>query len=225
MCFLTMTFYVLQLKTMVGRKMKKLILIIIFLIFILGCSSTQDIDSVSKASPPWKLDGAQKDFMKDKKVKYKTLVAYFSKTGNTQKIAFKISIMLKADLERIVDLNNRGFILGGGAATFGIAADINKSKYKAEDYDLVVIGTPIWSWSMSPAIRAYLNQNKGKFKKVAFFVTSGNTAPDNVVESMEKLIDTKSIAHIGYIEKDFKDTHKVQERLNTFLVNFLEMKK
>jgi|GEM_PF-713647 len=205
--------------------MKNLLSVVLVSIFLIGCSSAQKTDTVSKASPPWKLNENQKAFMKDKKIKYKTLVVYFSKTGNTQKIAFKISIILKADLERIIDLNNRGFCLGGGEATFGIAAKIKKPKFKAEDYDLVLIGTPIWSWSMTPAIRAYLKKNKGKIKRVAFFVTAGGTKPDKIVKNMEKLLDIKSISHIGFTRKDFKKPLLVQKKLNTFLMNFLDIKK
>jgi len=204
--------------------MKKIIFISLLCLVFTDCSTSQKgrVDTVSKSSPEWKLDADQKTFLHNKKPKYKTLVVYFSKSGNTQKIAYKIAIMLKGDIDRITDLNNRGFCLGGGAATFGIAADIGAMKYNPADYDLVILGTPVWSWNMSPAMRAYIKKYRGKFKNLGFFVTAGGTAPDKIIKKMEKLSGKKGIAFTGFIEKEFKTPEVIQERLNKFLLNFLK---
>jgi len=204
--------------------MKKIIFASLLCLIISGCSSSQKkgVDTVSKSSPEWKLDADQKNFLHNKKPKYKTLVVYFSKTGNTQKIAYKIAVMLKGDIDRIIDLKNRGFCLGGGAAMFGMTADIGDMKYNPADYDLVILGTPIWSWNMSPAMRAYIEKYKGKFKNLGFFVTAGGTAPGKIVKKMEKLTGKKGIAFTGFIEKEFKTPGVIQKRLNKFLLNFLK---
>jgi hypothetical protein len=39
------------------------------------------------------------------------------------------------------------------------------------DYDLVIVGTPIWAWSPAVAIRTYLGKNSLSGKKVALFFT------------------------------------------------------
>ncbi len=202
--------------------MRKISIVFLSIIFLWGCSSSQEIDSKATASPEWKMDSNQQEFLKGKKPKYKVLVAYFSKTGNTQKIAYKIAVMLGGDVERVKDLNTRGFCLGGGAATFGVGADINKPDKNPEEYDLVIIGTPIWSWTMAPAIHAYIKQNKDKFKKVAFFVTAGGTSPEGTVEDMEELSGKKALAFTGFIEDEFEKSEEIQKKLNTFLLNFLE---
>jgi len=47
----------------------------------------------------------------------KTLVAYYSRTGNTKKVAVEIAKNLKADIDEIIDKKDRsgmiGWIIGG----------------------------------------------------------------------------------------------------------------
>jgi hypothetical protein len=68
-------------------------------------------------------------------------------------------------------------ILAGGEAQMGRLRPILPSKYNPADYDLVVIGTPIWNARLTGATRAYLERHKGQFKSVAFFRTGLNPRP------------------------------------------------
>jgi flavodoxin len=105
----------------------------------------------------------------------KSLVVYYSRTGKTRWAAETIAATLCADLEEVVDLKKRGgpigWIGGGKDATRKSLTEIAPAKRNPADYDLVVIGTPIWAWSPTPAIRTYLAQNDLAAKKVALFYT------------------------------------------------------
>ncbi len=104
----------------------------------------------------------------------KTLVVYFSKTGNTRKIAKEISKKLNSDLDEITEMKKRGFfgkwISGGSESMKGKTSKITYKK-DPKNYDLIILGGPIWAWHLIPPIRAYLEQNKENMKKLAFFVT------------------------------------------------------
>jgi flavodoxin len=50
------------------------------------------------------------------------------------------------------------------------------------DYDLIIIGTPIWAWSPTPAIRTYIKNNNLSGKKIALFFTYEN----NLRQAIEK---------------------------------------
>ncbi len=39
------------------------------------------------------------------------------------------------------------------------------------EYDLVILGTPVWAGKMSSPLRSYIKTTAGKFKTVAFFCT------------------------------------------------------
>lgn len=151
----------------------------------------------------------------------KILVAYYSRDGHTKQVAEEIAKALQADVEEIVDSKNRkgifGWIMAGRDGMTKKEADIGPLKYDPADYDLVILGTPMWAGKMTPALRTYLNQHKGKFKATACIVTTGNTSPERVVEGINELADTHAISSVGVITKDFKSPEAYQEKVQSFL--------
>jgi len=103
----------------------------------------------------------------------KILITYYSRTGTTKVLAKKISKKIKADIDEIEDEKDRsgfsGFIITAIDSLFKISTQI-KTKKNPENYDLVIIGTPVNIKRMSPAIRTYIT--KYKFKNTALFSTT-----------------------------------------------------
>jgi len=106
----------------------------------------------------------------------KSLVTYYSRTGNAKFVAETIAADMGADIEEIVDLRKRdgpiGFISGGKDATQSKETKIGQTKRSPKDYDVIIIGTPVWSSSPTPAVRTYINHNDLSGKKVAIFLTT-----------------------------------------------------
>jgi flavodoxin len=128
----------------------------------------------------------------------KTLVVYYSRTGNTRGVAQKIAQILHADLDEIIDKKKRSGIMGylsaGKDAMTKANIDISYKLNPAE-YDMVVIGTPIWGFTITPAMRTYLKAHSGSIKKAAFFATSGGSEFDKTAQEMEQL-STKPVARL-----------------------------
>jgi multimeric flavodoxin WrbA len=61
-------------------------------------------------------------------------------------------------------------------------------------YDLVVLGTPVWASAMSSPLRTYITQNQGKFKRVAFFVTFGGSGVDPTLQGIAELCGQRPVA-------------------------------
>ena len=80
-----------------------------------------------------------------------------------------IAKFMNADLENIQDTKPRDHLLTWEQGAFDeelrTPTKIHPTKYDPEDYDLVIIGTPIWD-GITPAVKAYLKNNK--FKKNCF---------------------------------------------------------
>jgi flavodoxin len=78
----------------------------------------------------------------------KILVVYYSKTGTTRKLAERIAAQLNADVESIVDTKKRsgliGWLVGGRDGMRKISTTIDPVSKNAADYDLVLIGGPLW---------------------------------------------------------------------------------
>ena len=102
----------------------------------------------------------------------KTLVVYYSRSGTTRKIAEALSEALSANIEEIVEANGRavffGYVRSLVEAIQKIPSAIAQSESDLSSYDRVVIGTPVWAWSVSSPVRAYLMANKGHLPKLDF---------------------------------------------------------
>lgn len=145
----------------------------------------------------------------------KTLVVFYSRTGNTKKVAEEIAKILNADIEEIIDKKDRkgivGWLKSGRDATFKKSAEIEFVKNPI-DYDLVIIGTPIWAFTMTPAIRTYLSENK--FKKVAFFSTSGGSEGEKIFNEMEK-ISREPVATLSLLTKNWPAELNLEKEENS----------
>lgn len=135
----------------------------------------------------------------------KILVVYYSRTKTTAKIAKELSRELKCDIEEIHDRKNRQGILrwfiAGRDGMSKRTTIIEKTVKNPADYDLVIIGTPIWV-NTTPAIRTYLKDNVNKFKKVAFFCTMGGSSGKNAFEEMVQITGKKPVAVMGLRASD-----------------------
>jgi flavodoxin len=134
----------------------------------------------------------------------KTLVVYYSRTGNTKKVALDIAKNLKADIDELKDKKKRGFfgvwLKGAREAMKESSSEVVFSK-DPKDYDLIVLGGPVWAWNLIPPIRKYLEENKNKIKKLGFFVTCGG----NIGKNFEQTASIKKpIACMKLIDKEVK---------------------
>jgi flavodoxin len=112
----------------------------------------------------------------------KTLVIYYSQSGTTKAAAETVAKDMGADVEQITDAESRngilGFIKSGYQAMSGKASKIGAITSKIEDYDLVVIGTPIWAGRTSAPVNAFMSGFGDKIKAYAIIMTRGNHKND-----------------------------------------------
>ncbi|MBN1900053.1 NAD(P)H-dependent oxidoreductase [Candidatus Sumerlaeota bacterium] len=131
----------------------------------------------------------------------KTLILYYSRTGITRKVAETIQEKMKCDLEEIIDLKNRkgplGFIVSGKDSVMKKLTEIKQIQKNPSDYDLVILGTPVWASTMSCAMRTCLRQYRDKFRNIAFFCTTGGTGITNTFNHMEQECGKKPLATMG----------------------------
>ena len=146
----------------------------------------------------------------------KLLVAYFSLSGNTKFVAEKVAEQLKADLCEVVDKKfKKGKLLylkGGGASIREKLTKIEVSK-SIEDYDFVVVGSPIWGGKISPAIRTFLALNDFSDKKGAFFVTLTGDKPEKSLENMRKTTGFSSVVKELAISKALENREETEDKI------------
>ncbi len=154
----------------------------------------------------------------------KTLIVYYSRTKITKKVAEDLALKLGADIEQVIDTKNRegvvGYIMAGKDVVQKNPTTIMPTKYSASDYDLVIIGTPVWVGTYCPAIRAYAEAQKDNLKEVAFFATQGAAVPRQVevFAKLEALSGKKSKANLHLSTKQVLAS-KYSEDLAEFIKN------
>ncbi|MBN2127488.1 MAG: NAD(P)H-dependent oxidoreductase [Candidatus Diapherotrites archaeon] len=147
-----------------------------------------------------------------------SLIVFYSRTGNTKKLAEKIAEKLNCDSEEIIDKKNRNgaiaFVAAGRDAMKKSLTEINELKKNVSDYDLVLIATPCWAGKMTPAIRTFIEKNKCKFKKTALIQCSGSKEKQECIPEMIELIG-KHLAELIVTAEEIKE-NKFEEKINEF---------
>ena len=125
----------------------------------------------------------------------KKLVAYFSASGVTAKVADMLADAVGADIHEIrpkvlytkADLNwmNKNSRSSIEMADKTIRPEIAESNVKIENYDVIFLGFPIW-WYVAPTIiNTFLESADFSGKKIILFATSGGSKFGRTVEELK----------------------------------------
>lgn len=150
----------------------------------------------------------------------KSLIAFYSRTNITKKLAEDIAGKVNGDIEEIVPKVNYqgkiGYARGGKDAITEKIIDIEPLKHDPQDYDVVYLGTPVWASKASTPLISYIKLNEGKFSNVKFFATAGGSGLDSTLEQMEKYVSIKPAATLALTTKEVKKD-LYEEKLAEFL--------
>ena len=126
----------------------------------------------------------------------KNLVAYFSASGITAKVAHNLAVALNADIFEIepkvrydhadLDWNNKNsrstIEMNDVNARPEIATQANISAY-----DTIFVGFPIWWYTAPRIIDTFFESADFSGKKVYLFATSGGSGLGNTVSTLKKI--------------------------------------
>ena len=146
----------------------------------------------------------------------KKLIVYYSRTGNTKFVAEKIADQLNADLCEVTDKKNRKgrltFLTGGFASLREKLTEIEVPK-PIEDYDFIIVGSPVWAGKITPAIRKFLVTNDFSDKLVALFVTLGGDKAEKTLKNMKETIMPKLLVGELAITKALEQQEETEEQV------------
>lgn len=136
----------------------------------------------------------------------KCLVVFYSWSGTTRKVAQALAAELRCDCEEIVETRARRGFLAYTRSIHEAAqrrpAPIAPTKHNPSSYDLVIVGTPVWAWSVSSPVRAYLAANAQSLPQVAFFCTFGGRGEKSTFAQMQAICGKPPIGTIGFFARD-----------------------
>ena len=124
----------------------------------------------------------------------KVLVAYFSASGVTKKVAEKIAAAVNGDLFQIEpaiayseeDLNwmNKNSRSSLEMSDKDFRPAMIKTELNLSEYDSILLGFPIW-WYVAPTIiNTFLESYDFSGKKITLFATSGGSGFGNTVQEL-----------------------------------------
>lgn len=126
--------------------------------------------------------------------KMKTLVVYYSQSGNTEKIAKKVAGAIGADIELIETVKP---YTGDYQKIVSDAQDevekdyqrpIKPLKHNVKDYDRIIVGTPTWWYKMASPVLTFLSTNDFSDKVVVPFMTNAGW-PGTVIKDMTRVAE------------------------------------
>lgn len=137
----------------------------------------------------------------------KALVVYFSFEGNTKLVAKKISETINADLvelktSKVYPKEGIGkFFWGGKSVIFGEKPELNNQPIDMKQYDVIIIGTPVWAGTFSPPIKSLISQYPIQGKKIGMFACHGGGGAAKCFEKLKKALPgNEFLSVIDFVE-------------------------
>lgn len=139
----------------------------------------------------------------------KILLVYYSLDGNTDFVAQTIAKETGADVVRLHQVKEPPeglgkYLIGGQEALS--RRDVEIYSYRdlnPQDYDTIILGTPVWAGTYAPALRTYLNRYPFENKGVYLFATSQSGRAKGALERLTKQLKKGQNDVLGVIS--FKD--------------------
>lgn len=147
------------------------------------------------------------------------LVVYYSRTGNTEGVASRIAADCACDIERIREPRPRDGLSGWLRSVYevltGKLPELLPTARNPGDYELVIIGTPVWAGRLCSPMRAYLDAHAAHFRKIAVFCTMGGSGGDKVLDEVEALCGKTPLARLVLTDKEIQG-ERDREKIGLF---------
>ncbi|HVY32260.1 MAG TPA: NAD(P)H-dependent oxidoreductase [Polyangiaceae bacterium] len=141
------------------------------------------------------------------------LVLFFSRTGTTRLLAEAIARAENCELEELREARSRrgplGWLRSGYEGAYGYSAKTLPLRHDLRNYDLVFVGSPTWSRSLSSPVRGFLEDHGAELHDVAIFATCGGHGGEAVLDQMSTLLSEVPLARLALLERDAKRTPAV----------------
>jgi len=133
----------------------------------------------------------------------KILVAYFSATGTTKKVADKLAQVANGDLFEIkpkiaytsedLNWNNKKSRSSIEMNDDLCRPEIENTVKNIDDYDTVFVGFPVW-WYIPPRIiQTFIEKHNLNGKRIITFITSGGSGVNGSTDFMKKTYSNLNI--------------------------------
>lgn len=136
----------------------------------------------------------------------RTVIAYYTRTGCTQRVATRLAGLLDAQLLQIEEPRSRlgplGYMRSCYEAARRRAPRIEPTGIDLRRADLLVIGTPIWCWHLSSPVRSFAQREGRAARHVAFFCTMGGAGHRGAFDELQSLVGQEPVATLALTDAE-----------------------
>lgn len=158
----------------------------------------------------------------------KKLVVYFSYTGNTRKIANIIKDKLNCDIleiETIIPYSSDYQTVvdeeQNRDASYRLP-DIKEFDINLDNYDTIIIGTPVWWYNAAPAIRKFLTEYDLSGKTIVPFATNAGWLGKTFTEIKKLCPNSNVINEMNIVFESYSDNLVTKEEDIDRWINLIE---
>ncbi len=134
------------------------------------------------------------------------LVVFYSRTGITRKVAETVALQCGCDIEVIREMDGRSglfnYLRSGYEAVTKKLPDIIPTLKDPADYDITILGTPVWGSNIASPMRSYIMRKKNRFNHVAAFCTMGGSGGDKVLNDIGALCEKSLVAKMALTDQE-----------------------
>ena len=187
-------------------KNKYIFFIIIILVVIIGIVAGLKINQNKSAnseiieSKDDNIQNSEKELSGNEKI----LIAYFSYTGNTEKLANKIHSKVGGDIIKIETVtpysNNYDEVVDQVQKDQqnNYKPEIKTKIENIEDYDIIILGSPVWWYKIANPVATFISENDLKDKTIIPFVTHGGYGAGQTLNQIKELApDSKVLSELS----------------------------
>jgi flavodoxin len=157
----------------------------------------------------------------------RTIVYYYTLTGHCENLSEKIADQMHCEREKIIEKKrrlSRGFLrfLNGRSAARNESSDVASVSNEPSQFDRIVIVTPLWAASPTPAVRGFLEKYHPDFKgkKLGLILTNLGTDPAEAFPKYQELFPEPLIMQSFTKAKGEWENPKEDEGIKQFVLEF-----
>jgi flavodoxin len=146
----------------------------------------------------------------------KTLIIFYSFDGNTKFLAEIMAKTVGADLLELKpekEIQSHGFskyLWGGKQVLMRKLPKLLPYDKNPNDYDLIIVGGPVWASTFAPTLKSFFSQTKIIGKKVGIFCSCAGS-PGRTLSDMKKELSGNDVIGETHFVNPLKNRESVEK--------------
>lgn len=154
----------------------------------------------------------------------KKMIVYFTYTNNTKLIANKIKDKLNCDILELKPVNPYSSdyqkVVDEEEKNNNCLREIQDINIDLKEYDTIILGTPVWWYTITPVVRTFLTKYNLKGKTIVPFATNAGWLGNTFKEIKELCKDSNVKNEADIVFESYSDKLKTSEEyINNWIDN------